>query len=896
MPGDPSDESNPAAELPRLATLESRPGHSPRGHLSLVQPTPLVGRTEELEAIHRRLTVESARLLTLTGPAGVGKTRLALAAAAQLADLPEHFPDGVVLVDLTPVRDPDLVLGAIARVLGLLDVGRRQTLQRLAHSLEERRQMLVVLDNFEQVLSAAASLAELLAACPRLALLVTSRMPLRLRWEHTLRIAPLPVPDLQAALPPLDALLAVPSVGLLVSRARARRADFVLSEKHASVVAQLAVQLDGLPLALELAAARLDVLPLSTLTRRLGDRLRLLASGAPDAPERQQSLEAAIGWSYDLLSGSERRLFRCLGVFVGRVSLDAIAMVASAVSVVGPAEAVGAEAGDSEVREAGRTLPRLLSLAEKSFVLPLPMLSGGTTQLEALGEPLVGQSRHNGELAEPEAAQEPDEEDDDPEPAFGMLETVREYAEEQLAAAGELATARRAHAHYFLALAERANLLLRGRDQRSWYLRLDREQDNLRAALRWLLGGGDQDEPENSAVVAEREAGLRLAAALGYFWWRRGYHVEGSRWLEEALARTAAAARTGGDETGATDPSVCIRALLYAGALLPLRGEFARARAALGEALALAERRQDLTAAAWAHTYLGLGAVTAGEVAEAIRLLGEARRRWEAVGDAHGLGETRFFLGIAVDLTGDAGAAAAHYTAALEHFGAVGDVQGMAYAHCYLGVAEWKRGELSGAVEHIRAALRTGIALRDRWFLGAGAQVAVALVSERADPAARARLLGAADALTQVGGATFVWVRMPGGQDVAGLRERLAREGAGEWAASYRAGRALPFAKVVALALHLLEDVAQTLPLPETEAASDSPQSLERRTQNQSPLSAREQEVLQLVAKGQANKAIARQLFISPSTVNYYLISIFNKLGVDTRAQAVAVASQRGLL
>ena len=462
------------------------------------QPTPLIGRTAELATIHRRLSDQGARLLTLTGPAGVGKTRLALAAAAQLAD---RFADGVALVDLAPVRDPSLVLPAIARTLGLTDTGQPPLPERLRDVLRERAALLV-LDNFEQVLPAGVALADLLASCPGLCLLVTSRVPLQLRWEQTLRVPPLAVPDLQAALPSPDALAQIPSVALFVERARARRADFILSERTAALVAELVVQLDGLPLALELAAARLDALPLSTIARRLEDRLHLLALEASDLPERQRSLEAAISWSYDLLSEPEQRLFRCLGVFVGQVALDAITVV---VGIVAAHEGGQRAAGAASADEERRTLERLAALAEKSLVLPM---------------------------------RRDDEEEDDPEPAFGMLETVREYARERLTQHGELAAAQRAHAHYFLTLAERADPLLRGRDQRAWFVRLEREQDNLRAALRWLL---DQDDP------VEREAGLRLAGSLGWFWFMHGYHAEGVRWLGEALTHAAAdasAART----------------------------------------------------------------------------------------------------------------------------------------------------------------------------------------------------------------------------------------------------------------------------------------------------------------------------------------------------------------
>jgi predicted ATPase/DNA-binding CsgD family transcriptional regulator len=798
------------------------------------QPTPLVGRTAELETISQRLAGDGVRLLTLTGPAGVGKTRLALAAAAS-ARLADRFPDGGTVVDLAPIRDPSLVLPAIARALGLADAGPPPLPERLRAFLGEREQLLV-LDNLEQVLPAGAALADLLAGCPGLALLVTSRVPLQLRWEQALRVAPLPVPDLSAALPPLDALARIPAVALFVERARARRADFALTEKQAPLVAQLVVQLDGLPLALELAAARLGALPLPTIAHRLEDRLRLLRWEAPDVPERQQSLEAAVGWSYDLLSAGERRLFRCLGVFVGRVALDAITAVVAAVAGAG-------DAGDG-----GRTLKGLASLAEQSLILP---------------------GRPDGPEAEDGADGEEDEED--PEPAFGMLETVREYAREQLTRHGELAAAQRAHAHSFLALAERAEPQLCGRDQRAWFLRLEREQDNLRAALRWLL---DQDDP------AEREAGLRLARALGWLWWRRGYYAEGRRWLEEALARAPEA-----------QASVRTRALVAAGAILTVQGDVARARAVLEEGLALAQQQQDPTDIAHVHTEMGLGAVFAGDVEEATRRLHEALRRWEALGNPEGLGETLFYLGLAADTTGDAAAAAAHYTAALQRFGAAGDAHFAGFVRCYLGVIMWKRGDLPRAVEQVQAGVQASVTLRDPWLLSFGAQATAALVGARADPAAQARLLGATDALAQGTGATPVWERMPAGQDVGGLREHREQ---GEWGAAYQEGRALPVGEVAALALSLLEEVAQAL--ADREATPASAQQSEQPSQHPSPLSEREGEVLRLVAQGLSSKAIGRRLSISPSTVNYHLTSVFHKLGVDTRAQAVAVATQRGLL
>jgi len=872
---------------PTVASVERDPRD--QSCWSLAAPTPLVGRVQELETIVRSLVAEGTRLLTLTGPAGVGKTRLALEAAGQLARLAsapagsDRFPDGVLLVDLTPVRDPDLVPGALARALGLLDVGGRSAMERLEEALAGRR-LLVALDNFEQVLPAATQLAALLVTCPGLALLVTSRVPLQLRWERTLRVAPLPVPDLSAAQLPPAAMLVVPSVELFVGRARARQADFVFGEREARLVARLVAQLDGLPLALELAAARLDVLPLPTLARRLDDRLELLALEAPDLPERQRSLEAAVGWSYDLLSEEEQRLFRCLGVFVGQVSLDAIAAVVRTMGAAGSAASDGEAQEGRETGAGKRTLPRLLSLAEKSLLLPLPAQPEELEELGALSESL-GRLGRRGSASERAEATGLEEDDEDPEPAFTLLETVREYAWERLAVEGELTAARSAHARYFLGLAERANRALRGPGQRAWFFRLEREHDNLRAALRWLL---DQDQR------GEREAALRLAGALGYYSYVRGYHTEGRRWLEEALARSAQ-----GEGETEVDSAARTRALVALGPLLMVQAQYTQAQAVLQQALELAQRRQDPTASAEACTYLGHATVVAGDIEEGTRRLQEAVRRWEALGDPHGLGETLFYLGYAADVAGDAEAAVAHYTAALRWLGEAGNAQHAGFVHSYLGVLEWKRGQLSSAVAHLQAVLQTSVARRDRWLLSFAAQATVALVGAHAQPAAWERLLGAADALGQAtGGATLGWEHLPGAEHVGGLREQLAREG--ERGAAYREGRTLPFATVAALALRLLEEVAQA---STSAAAGQQPGQKAERSLSQpeasraeNSLTTREAEVLRLVAQGLSSKAIGRQLFISERTVAQHLTAIFNKLDVNTRAQAVAVATQRGLL
>ncbi|HEV8192753.1 MAG TPA: NB-ARC domain-containing protein, partial [Ktedonobacterales bacterium] len=733
--GDAADAAASASNRPGDARRSGEARWRHTGWIPL-QPNPLVDRLQEVETILRMLTVDGIRLLTLVGPAGVGKTRLALDAAAN-AQLAERFSDGVTWVDLAPIRASHDVLGAIARACGFTDTSPLPLAERLVAYLQERATLLV-LDNFEQVLPAATSLADLLAACPSLALLVTSRAPLQVRWEQSLRVAPLPVPDLTTPVPPFAELATIPSVTLFLQRARARRASFALTDKQTPMLARLVAQLDGLPLALELAAARLDVLSLTTLTRRLADRLKLLAVEAPDMPERQQSLEAAVGWSYDLLTAPEQRLFRYLGAFVGRVTLDAIAAVE---------RVVGADSEGGEVveeRETGRTLRRLLSLAEKSLLLP-------------------AQSETSGAHDAPDF--ELDESGED-EPAFAMLETVREYAWERLTASGELAAAQRAHAHFFLALAEQAASQLNGHDQRTWYLRLDREHDNLRAALRWLL---DQDAP------AECEALLRLAGALGYFWWRRGYHAEGRRWLEVALARAP----------HEVVPAVRIRALLGVGAILTIQGEVTQAQALLGEGLALAERSQDLAGIAEAQTTLGLRAIYAGELVDGIRLLSEALGRWEALGDPWGQGLTVSYLGLAAVAVGDASAIVSHYTTALQWFDTAGDAHLACIVHCYLGATAWERGDPYSAMAHFQAGLRTSLALQDRLLLSIAAQTAVAFVALDIAPDTRARLLGAADALVQATGTAMLWDRSPGFQEMVELRERLAR-GEGDGVVAYR--------------------------------------------------------------------------------------------------------------
>ncbi len=445
---------------------------SARSNLPL-PPGALVGREREVAATTSLLLEPEVRLLTLTGPGGVGKTRLALDVAARATGA---FADGVWFVDLAPVADPVSVLSTIAHILGVRERAERPLRDDLVDALSGKR-LLLLLDNFEHLAPAAPAIADLLGACSGLTILATSRRPLHVRAEREYPVAPLAVPDLDR-LPVMDELALIPSIDLFVRLAESARRSFALTPDNAAAVAEIAVRLDGLPLAIELAAARTRILAPAALLARLEHRLPLLTGGAQDLPTRQQTLRATLDWSYDLLSPAEQSLFRRLAVFVGGFSLEA------AEALVGGQRDRGI--GGQDERTSLSPLDGTASLVDHSLLRLVDV-----------------------------------EED---ESRFGMLETMREYGLEQLVQAGEEIDARNRHAAWCVAFAERAAPALVGADQERWFKRVETEHDNLRAALDWSIERRDA------------ETAMRLTGALDRFWSIRGHYAEARRWLDQALA------------------------------------------------------------------------------------------------------------------------------------------------------------------------------------------------------------------------------------------------------------------------------------------------------------------------------------------------------------------------
>lgn len=592
------------------------------------QLTSFVGRERELGRIEELL--KGTRLLTLVGPGGTGKSRLAIELGSRTA---EKFADGAVFVPLASLRDAGLVLSTIARTLLVHEAASRPIFDSLVAELQDAHRLLV-LDNFEQVIDAASAVAELVAACGHLSVLVTSRSALRVSGERELAVEPLSAPD-PSSLPPLEQLAEFEAVALFMDRARAVRPDLTLDPTNAAAIASICARLDGLPLAIELAAARIRALSPQELAARLDQRLGL-TSGARDAPARHRTLRDTIAWSYELLQPTEQLVFRRLAACAGGCSTPA-------------AEAVCA----------------------------IPSLALVDVLDSLVGQSLLRRSELDGATR------------------FGMLQTVREFAEEQLHASGEADAIHAAHADHFLRLVAVTERQLETADAITAIHSLEQERENVRAALAWYIERND----------FERAAGM--ASAIGLFWWIRGYAAEGRSWIDRILAMPGSSART----------AARVRVLRTGGMIaFPLK-DVAAGRRWLEEAVPLGRELHEDGLVADALHWLGDLTVVDRGPAEGLALFHEAKELAHASGRIFTFDATRIHLAMNARIAGDLAGARAMAEEVLTEARASGRVWATSQGHAVLGQVSLGEGDPRRAGEHYREAIVLLGALGDRFAL-----------------------------------------------------------------------------------------------------------------------------------------------------------------------------------
>ena len=858
-----------------------------RLHNLPVQVTAFIGREQEVAAACSLLRRTEVRLVTLTGTGGIGKTRLGLEIADCLFDV---FADGVCFVPLAPISNPTLVVAAIAQALGIKEA-RGQSLLDLLISFLRNKHSLLLLDNFEQVVAAAPLLSELLATCPYLKIVVTSRAVLHIQGEHEFPVPPLALPDM-SHLPGSEALAQYPAIALFLQRAFAVKPDFAATSANMRAIAEICARLDGLPLAIELAAARIKLLPPQALLQRLEHRLHILTSVAQDVPERQQTLRNTLAWSYQLLDADQQQHFQRLSVFVGGCTLEAMETLCQAL-------------GDGA----------------------LPVLEGVAALID---QSLLQQTEQEGE-----------------EPRFVMLETIRAYALESLVASGEAEAARQAHATYYLTLAEASERELGGPRQALWLRRLEREHDNLRAAMDWSLKQGkDKDEIQRHMEIA-----LRLGGALRRFWQMHGHLKEGQTFLERALSASdgivvSARARAKALLAAGTLASIqndydrveayCQQSLvlfrelgdqpgialsLYLLSVVPwMKGDTLAARSLTENALAVFRELGDRERIAWSLSTLGLldaqegkytGAralyeeslalhrelgdkraiattllrlaellfVSQGDQAALRSLLEEGLTLFTELGEKEGIANSYVLEGRLALAQGDAAAARARIEESIMLYQEIGQRRALAESLAILGRVVMVQGDGAAARNLYEGSLIIARELNHLWLIASCLEGLAALVAEQGQFAWAAQLWGAAESLRTTIGVPIPAIERADYERAVAASRAALREGI--FATRWSEGRSMTSEQALAAQGMVISSPASPKAAPATYPAG---------------LTQREVEVLRLVVLGMTNTQIAHKLIVSEKTVATHLTHIFNKTNSENRAAATAFAIRHGLV